>query len=184
MGDDFRRPASAPASMPSSAPAFPPAFDPHTTPVPRRRVLLLIGVSALAAGSLGGILAGCAGPPVPVELDIDPDELVPGTPTEVEFTVDLGGNAVAGSAWLVKRNSGEIIAFDPRCTHGLCSYAWLPDVGQFSCHCHDGKFAPDGSVISGKPTRALDRLVVRVTGDVIEVDVPGNFATPRESLPE
>jgi hypothetical protein len=24
---------------------------------------------------------------------------------------------------------------------------------------------------------------VRVTGDVIEVDVPGNFDTPKESLP-
>jgi cytochrome b6-f complex iron-sulfur subunit len=171
MGDDIRRPQTAPA------------FDPHTTPVPRRRVLLLIGVSALAAGSLGSILAGCAGPPVPVELDIDPDDLVPGTPTEVEFTVDLGGKPTAASAWLVKKSSGEIIAYDPRCTHGLCSYGWLPDAGQFSCHCHDGQFALDGAVISGKPTTPLRQFPVRVTGDVVEVDVPGNFDTPKESLP-
>lgn len=176
MGDDIPRPAPRPASTP--------AFDPRTTPVPRRRVLLLIGAGALAAGSLGGILAGCTGPPIPVELDIDPDDLVPGTPMEVEFALDLGDRTVAASAWLVKRSSGEIIAFDPRCTHGLCSYAWLPDVGQFSCRCHDGNFAPDGTVISGKPTRDLDRLVVRVTGDAVEVDMPGNFATPRESLPD
>jgi cytochrome b6-f complex iron-sulfur subunit len=171
MGDDLRRPQTAPA------------FDPRTTPVPRRRVLLLIGVGALAAGSLGSVLAGCAGPPVPVELDIDPDDLVPGTPTEVEFTVDLGGTPTAASVWLVKKSSGEIIAYDPRCTHGLCSYGWLPDAGQFSCHCHDGQFALDGSVISGKPTTPLRQFPVRVTGDVIEVDVPGNFDTPKESLP-
>jgi cytochrome b6-f complex iron-sulfur subunit len=172
MGDDLHAPHTVPA------------FDPRTTPVPRRRVLLLIGVGALAAGSLATVLEGCVGPPVPVELDIDPDDLVPGTPTEVEFTVDLGGKAVPGSAWLVKKSSGEIIAYDPRCTHGLCSYGWVPDAGQFSCNCHDGQFALDGTVISGKPTRPLDRLPVRITGDVVEVDVPGNFATPRESLPE
>lgn len=172
MGDDLRRPRSAPG------------FDPRATPIARRRVLLLIGAGAIGAGSLGTILAGCAGPPVPVELDIDPDTLVPGTPVEVEFNVDLGGNAVAGSAWLVKRSSGEIIAYDPRCTHGLCSYGWLPDTGRFSCHCHDGQFALDGAVISGKPTRPLMRLPVRVTDAVVEVDVPGDFNTPRESLPD
>lgn len=171
MGDDIRRPKSTPA------------FDPRTTPVPRRRVLLLIGAGALAGGSLGTLLAGCASPPVPVELDTDPDALVPGTPTEVEFTVALGGQDVAGSVWLVKRSSGEIIAFDPRCSHGLCSYGWLPDAGRFTCHCHDGQFALDGTVLSGKPTRPLMQLPVRVTGDVIEVDVPGDFDTPRESLP-
>ena len=40
-----------------------PAFDPRATPVPRRRVLLLIGAGALAAGGgLGAVLAACAGP--------------------------------------------------------------------------------------------------------------------------
>jgi nitrite reductase/ring-hydroxylating ferredoxin subunit len=171
MGDHIRRAAAAPA------------FDPHATPIPRRRVLLLIGVTALAAGSLGAILEGCAGPPVPVELDIDPDDLVPGVPTEVPFTVDIGGNAVAGSAWLVKKTSGEITAFDPRCTHGLCGYRYEPDAARFLCNCHDGQFALDGTVISGKPTRPLMQLPVRVTGAAVEVDVPGNFETPKESLP-
>jgi cytochrome b6-f complex iron-sulfur subunit len=172
MGDDLRRASGAPA------------FDPRATPVPRRRVLLLIGASAFAAGSLGTLLEGCAGPPVPVELDVDPESLVPGTPTEIPFTVQLGGNSVAGSAWLVRRAAGdEIIAFDPRCTHGLCAYNWEPDSGQFFCQCHDGQFALDGSVVSGKPTRPLDRFPARVTGGAIEVDVPGNFVTPRESLP-
>ncbi len=171
MGDDIRRAATAPA------------FDPRATPVHRRRVLLLIGVTALAGGSLAALLEGCAGPPVPVELDVDPDTLVPGTPVEVPFTVQLGGNAVAGSAWLVKQASGEIIAFDPRCTHALCSYRWEPGPADFSCNCHDGKFRLDGTVISGKPPKPLNRFPVHVTGTVVEVDVPGDFATPKASLP-
>jgi cytochrome b6-f complex iron-sulfur subunit len=175
MGDDIRRAATAPATTP--------AFDPRATPVPRRRVLLLIGVTALAGASLATILEGCAGPPVPVELDIDPDTIVPGTPVEVPFTVDLGGNAVAGSAWLVKKSSGEIIAFDPRCTHALCGYAWDGGVSRFLCKCHDGQFALDGTVLSGKPPKPLLELPVHVTGAVVEVDVPSNFQTPKESLP-
>jgi len=140
-------------------------------------------VTALAGGSLAALLEGCAGPPVPVELEIDPDTLVPGTPIEVPFTVELGGSTVAGSAWLVKRASGAITAFDPRCTHALCGYTWDGGGSRFLCKCHDGQFALDGTVLSGKPPKPLNELSVHVTGTVVEVDVPGNFQTPKESLP-
>ena len=179
MGDDLRGHQAERQTEPQAAPAF----DPRVTPVPRRRVLLLIGVGVLAGGSLAAILEGCAGPPVAVELDIDPDTLVPGTPVEVPFTVDLGGNTVAGSAWLVRHASGEITAFDPRCTHGLCAYRWDPAPARFFCNCHDGQFALDGTVLSGKPPKPLMQFPVHVTGTVVQVDVPGNFETPRESLP-
>ena len=164
--------------------ASPPVFDPHATPVPRRRVLLLIGAGALAgAAGLGVVLEGCPPAPIPVELDLDPATLVPGTPVEVPFTVTINGKAVAGSAWLVRKTSGELVAYDPRCTHALCAYAWDGGTARFRCKCHDGQFALDGAVLAGKPTRPLDRLPVTVTGTALEVEVPGNFVTPKESLP-
>jgi Rieske Fe-S protein len=173
MGDTTRRPTGDT-----------PTFDPRATPVPRRRMLLLMGAGALAAGGgLGVFLQACAGPPVTVALDFDPDDLVPGTPTEVPFTLDTGSSTVAGSTWLVKKVSGEITAFDPRCTHGLCRYAWSQEGSRFKCACHDGQFALDGAVLAGPPPRPLGQFPVRVVGDVIEVDVPGNFETPKESLP-
>lgn len=168
---------------PGGAPSAP-AFDPHATPVPRRRMLLLMGAGALAAGGgLGVILGGCAAPPVTVTLDIDPADLVPGTPTEVPFTLTMGSSTVAASAWLVKKASGELTAFDPRCTHGLCRYDWSQEGARFKCACHDGQFALDGAVLAGPPPRPLQQFPVRLVGDVIEVDVPGDFQTPRESLP-
>jgi nitrite reductase/ring-hydroxylating ferredoxin subunit len=160
------------------------AFDPHTTPVPRRRMLVLMSAGAIAAGGgLGVILQACAGPPVTVALDVNPDDLVPGTPTEVPFTLDTGSSTVAGSTWLVKKVSGEITAFDPRCTHGLCRYNWSPDGARFKCQCHDGQFALDGAVLAGPPPKPLNQFPVRLVGDVIEVDVPSDFQTPKESLP-
>jgi Rieske Fe-S protein len=172
MGDHPRRPDPGPA------------FDPHATPVPRRRVLVLMGVGAIAAGGgLGVILEACSGPPVTVQLDFDPATLVPGMPVEVPFTLVSGSSTVAGSTWLVKKVAGDIVAFDPRCTHGLCHYTWSDGSARFKCGCHEGQFALDGSVLAGPPPRPLGRFPVRVTGDVIEVDVPADFQTPRESLP-
>jgi Rieske Fe-S protein len=158
-------------------------FDPRTTPVPRRRVLILMGAGAVAAGGgLSVLLEACAGPPIPVQLDFDPSSLAPETPTEVPFTLDTGGSTVQGSTWLVREAGGDIVAFDPRCTHALCSYVWSTEDSEFLCHCHDGAFAIDGRVLRGPPPRALDRLPLRIEGDVIEVDVPSGFQTPRESL--
>jgi cytochrome b6-f complex iron-sulfur subunit len=172
------------ADRPDRPPNGGPAFDPLATPVPRRRVLILMGAGALAAGGgLGALLEGCAGPPIPVQLNFDPTTLVVGIPTEVPFTLTEGSTTVAGSAWLVRQDNGDIVAFDSRCTHALCAYSWSAADGQFKCHCHDGAFALDGSVLHGPPPRALDRLPLRLVGNGIEVDVPSNFATPRESLP-
>jgi Rieske Fe-S protein len=187
MGDEERQRAPAPrATSPANV------FDPAATPVPRRRILLLMGAGALAAsGGLGVLLEACgsgsggtssASPPITVKLDLDPATLVPGTPTEVQFTLVAGGASVAASVWLVKRSDGEIVAFDPRCTHALCRYSWSSDTQRFTCHCHPGQFALDGTVLGGPPPRSLDRFPARVTATVLELDVPGNFATPRESL--
>lgn len=177
MGNSSHRP---------DPPAFDPraTFDPSTTPVPRRRMLLLMGAGALAAGGgLGVLLVACAAPPVTLTLDVDPDSLVPGTPVEVPFTLVSGTTSVPGSTWLVRKASGELTAFDPRCTHGLCRYQWSTEGARFKCRCHDGQFALDGAVLAGPPPRPLNQFPVRLVGDLIEVDVPGDFQTPKELLP-
>ncbi len=160
-----------------------PAFDPRATPVPRRRMLVVMGATVLAAGSLGALLEACAGPPVTIVLDVDPASLVPGTPREVPFTLVAGDRRVPGSTWLVRKASGDLVAFDPRCTHGLCRYDWSADGARFKCACHDGQFALDGTVLAGPPPRPLRQFPVRQVGNAIEVDVPGDFETPKESLP-
>jgi Rieske Fe-S protein len=161
-----------------------PAFDPKVTPLPRRRMLVLMGAGALAAGGgLGVLLEACASPPVTVTLHVDPAALVPGTPTEVPFTLAAGGATMESTTWLVRWASGDVTAFDPRCTHARCTYRWSPDGARFQCNCHDGQFALDGSVLAGPPPKPLNRFPVRLVGDVIEIDVPGDFQAPRESLP-
>ena len=168
-----------PASRPSA-----PAFDPATTPLPRRRILVLMGASAIAAGGgLGMILEACATPAVTVRLDVGLATIQPGVPVEVPFTLtSANGSSVAGSAWLLRQADGAIVAYDPRCTHAGCRYAWSADAARFLCNCHGGEFALDGSVLAGPPHRPLAKFPVTTDGAVLRVDVPGDFVTPRESL--
>lgn len=158
-------------------------FDPLGTPIPRRNMLKLLGVTVLGAGSLAITLGGCVGPPVTVTLDYDLDTLETGLPTLVEFDVPMDGSNVAGSVWFVRQAGGTIDAFDPRCTHALCKYVWENDDRRFRCYCHEASFAIDGTVLNGPPPRPLDKFSMRVTTAGVELDVPGNFRTPRESLP-
>jgi menaquinol-cytochrome c reductase iron-sulfur subunit len=150
-------------------------------PISRRRALAVIGSSVAGAVLLNA--CGPAGTPVPsgwVAADVDPATLVADQPVPVRFAGTVGGAAVAGSAWLVRQGSGELVAFDPRCTHEGCAYDWT-DQAEFACLCHKGFFRVDGSVISGPPPRPLDRFAVRQTGSSIEFEVPANFSTPRPS---
>ena len=158
---------------------------PEPVRVTRRDVLVLLGAGGalVASGGLGAVLAACSGaqPATTVTLALDPATLVPGEPVEVPFSVDSGGQALQGSTWLVQAVTGELIAFDPRCTHARCAYAWSDADARFACHCHPGLFAIDGAVISGPPPRPLDRFPVRTVGGHVEIDVPASFTTPRPS---
>lgn len=155
------------------------ALSPLATPIGRRRALAVIGSSL--AGMV--LLEGC-GPgstPTPrgwVQADVDPDALELSTPVSVKFGGSIDGTSLTGSAWLVLREADEPVAFDPRCTHALCTYE-LTDEKTFSSLCHDAFFALDGKVLSGPPPRPLDEFPVRVMDGRIELYVPGDFSTPR-----
>lgn len=155
------------------------------TPVPRRRMLLLIGAGVLLTGSgLGTLLEGCAPvAPVTVTLQLDPATLPPGTPVEVPFSMtNASGASVTASMWLLKNPDGTLTAYDPRCTHALCRVKWVTAEDKFKCNCHGGEFALDGTVIAGPPPRPLNKFPLTESGGTVTVEVPGDFVTPRESL--
>lgn len=149
------------------------------TPIGRRRALAVIGSSV--AGLV--LLEGCgssatAAPGGWVAADVDPATLTAGQPVSVRFAGTVGGSAVAGSAWLLKRTAGDLVAFDPRCTHAQCAYEATDDA-RFACLCHEAFFDLDGKVLSGPPPRPLDRFGVREVDGRLELDVPADFSTPR-----
>jgi nitrite reductase/ring-hydroxylating ferredoxin subunit len=155
---------------------LPPAL---ATPIGRRRALAVIGSSVAAAAFLDACSPGAA--PAPrgwVTADVDPETLELDSPVPVRFSGSVGGTAVSGSAWLVLREAGELVAFDPKCPHARCAYE-LTDDKRFSCLCHDAFFDLDGNVLSGPPPRPLDEFRVREIDGRIELYLPSDFSTPR-----
>lgn len=69
------------------------------------------------------------------------------------------------TAWIVREQSGEIVAFSSRCTHLGCAYHWDPYKQMFACPCHNSCFLRSGAVISGPATRPLDRYLVKIEGN-------------------
>ncbi len=183
MADDLSvadRAAPRPASPEPRAHPQDPRLA-FSTPIGRRRALAVIGSSVAGMVLLDGCGAGSVATAAPtgwVPADVDPTTLATDQPVPVRFAGTVSGSPVAGSAWLVKRASGDLVAFDPRCTHVQCAYEWT-DQARFACLCHEGFFALDGSVISGPPPRPLDRFGVRETGGRLELEVPASFSTPR-----
>ena len=96
----------------------------------------------------------------------DITKMVPNSPVEMVYR----RNRVDGwrilseksTAWAVKLDNGEVIAFAPQCTHLGCAYHWEADKKQFLCPCHTSVFSIDGKVVSGPAQRPLDRFEAKV----------------------
>ena len=72
---------------------------------------------------------------------------------------------------IVVRFQGAVYAFALSCPHQNTALKWLQEEGRFQCPKHKSKYRPDGTFISGRATRGMDRFSLRKTGDRIVVDL-------------
>jgi len=66
------------------------------------------------------------------------------------------------TAWVVKLDDQNVVAYSPQCTHLACAYHWDAQQNNFVCPCHASVFAIDGKVLSGPAPRPLDRYATRL----------------------
>lgn len=77
---------------------------------------------------------------------------------------------------ILVRWDGTVYAFALSCLHQRSMLKWKgEDGGRFQCPKHKSKYRPDGSFISGRATRAMDRYAVRRMGAQVEVDTARLF---------
>ena len=62
-------------------------------------------------------------------------------------------------------------AFALSCPHQRNALRWLAEDTRFQCPKHKSKYRPDGTFISGRATRAMDRYSVARAGDEVVVDL-------------
>ena len=66
------------------------------------------------------------------------------------------------TAWVVKLDERNAVAYAPSCTHLGCAYHWDEQLKNFICPCHTSTFAMDGKVVAGPAPRPLDRYAIQV----------------------
>ena len=96
----------------------------------------------------------------------DLSQLEPGKPEEVMFQrrrVD-GWKVIdeKTTAWVIKTDDQNVVAYSPACTHLACAYHWDDQQKYFLCPCHNSEFSLDGNVIAGPTPRPLDRYAIRI----------------------
>ena len=87
-------------------------------------------------------------------------------PDRVDFTDNVRDawvtQRVVRSVWVMTQDGETFTAFNARCPHLGCAFAFDETRAQFVCPCHRGVFDKSGAVISGPPPRALDQLQTKV----------------------
>jgi nitrite reductase/ring-hydroxylating ferredoxin subunit len=71
---------------------------------------------------------------------------------------------------IVVRYQGKVFAFSLACPHQNTALRWLQADNRFQCPKHKSKYAPDGTFLSGRATRSMDRFALRKDGTNIVVD--------------
>ena len=72
---------------------------------------------------------------------------------------------------IVVRHQGHVYAFNLSCPHENTALKWLPKDGRFQCPKHESKYQPNGTFMSGRATRNMDRLSIRRDGNDLVVDL-------------
>lgn len=125
---------------------------------------------------LGGVLAAAGGAMLyPLYRYLAPRQNVDtqGKVTFPDSEVPPGGAKFfdfrGATGVIIRKTSGEFVAFSAVCTHLGCIVQWQKDRQEFLCPCHGGRFTADGAVISGPPPKPLNRLPSSVANGTVTV---------------
>lgn len=62
--------------------------------------------------------------------------------------------------WILRLESGEVVAISAVCTHLRCILKWKNDAQIYECPCHRGSFDKYGNVLAGPPPTPLAKMRV------------------------
>lgn len=103
------------------------------------------------------------------------DELTYPVPGADGVTIDRDNEVI------LVRWKGQVYAFNLSCPHQRTALKWLRGDSRFQCPKHKSKYQPDGTFISGKATRNMDRFAVRKTGNKVIVNVARLYRSDKQA---
>jgi nitrite reductase/ring-hydroxylating ferredoxin subunit len=72
---------------------------------------------------------------------------------------------------ILVRYQNRVLAFALTCPHQNTALRWLSKENRFQCPRHESRYQPDGTYISGRATRNMDRFALRRNGNNVVVDL-------------
>lgn len=124
--------------------------------------------------AVGGIALSLLGRPAHAgEMVIRYAEAVAATATTASYAIPESDGATIDEERevIVVRWTGAVYAFALSCPHQRALLKWKPKDSRFQCPKHKSKYQPDGTFISGKATRGMDRYALRKEATSIVVDL-------------
>jgi Rieske Fe-S protein len=142
--------------------------DDCALPPDRREFLREISAAAIGALVMIGVPPGLAAMTTPTHLmardghDVNPTYPVPAKDgVQIDHKNDV----------ILVRWKNAIYAFNLSCPHQDTALRWNEGDSEFQCPKHHSKYQPDGTFISGRATRNMDRFSLARAGDNIVVNV-------------
>ncbi len=101
---------------------------------------------------------------------------------EATYPVPAGDGATIDrdNEVILVRWKGSLFAFALSCPHQNTALKWLGDDGRFQCPKHKSKYQPDGTFISGRATRNMDRFALRKEGKNVVVDLAKLYESDKQ----
>jgi len=136
--------------------------------IDRRRFIQGLGFATLAAMVRVGV-------PTQVALAMTPmptraRRLIAGNPSYPIPAAD-GVQIDRDQEVILVRWEQAVYAFNLSCPHQRTALHWNAGDAQFQCPKHHSKYRPDGTFVSGRATRGMDRFSITRSGDEIVVDL-------------
>jgi Rieske Fe-S protein len=141
----------------------------------RREFIQTIGCFAAALAALG-VSPDALGAPVAI---IDSDQ--PGAEKTYPIPAADGVSVDRAAQVILVRANGHIFAFALSCPHQNAAVKWVPQHNQFQCTKHDSHYTADGTHVSGRATRNLDRMPIRKEGTLVLVDTEHVFESDKDA---
>ena len=141
----------------------------------RREFIRTVGCVAGALAALGIPRDVLAAPVAIIDSDQAGAEKTYPIPAADGVSIDRTAQVI------LVRSSGHLFAFALSCPHQNAAVKWVSQHNQFECTKHDSPYPADGTHVSGRATRNMDRMPIRKDGDVVRVDTAHVFQSDKDS---
>jgi Rieske Fe-S protein len=146
----------------------------HVTQSSRREFIQGVGCFAGALAALGIPAHLLAGSVTIIDSEQSGTDKAYPVPAADGVSVDRAAQVI-----LVRAN-GHVYAFALSCPHQNAAVKWVPQHNQFECTKHDSHYTADGTHVSGRATRNMDRMPIRKDGDMVHVDTAHVFQSDKD----